>query len=129
MRGGGLVGRSSFDRWLTTPPEDQPGAPADEPEAPAPEAPSVGDLVRFHDGTLGQIATTDAYWLEPGEVHVYRDYRRPTIGAPTWMLEAGTLAPSGTVAVVITGDEHTRYVWTYTGSLRAPLSPRNGDPT
>lgn len=117
-RGGGLIG-PSFDRWLTTPPEDQPGAPADELEMPTPDTPSVGDLVRWHDGTLGQIASTDAPWLEPGEVHAYRDFRHPTIGAPTWMLEAGTLAPSGPEPVVIDGDERTVYVWTYTGSLRS----------
>ena len=125
MRGGGLIGRSSFDHWLTTPPGDQSGAPADELEMPAPDAPSVGDLVRWHDGTLGQIARTDASWLDPGEAHVWRSRLTPWPGAPSWVIEADTLAPSGPMPVVIDGDEHTVYVWTYTGSLRAPRTEGN----
>lgn len=36
VSGAGLIGPSSFDRWLTTPSMDKPDAPADELETPTP---------------------------------------------------------------------------------------------
>lgn len=84
-----------------------PAAPAPRPVNPNPAAP--GDLVRWHDGSLGRIEP--ATWTEPGDLAALAHLGDATkVAAPRVTITAADLLATNQQLAGLP-------VWTYTGTL------------
>lgn len=109
-RSPGLIAQAHEPEPQPEPLEPPQPAPAPALAPPAHEEPQPGDLVLWHDGSTGIVALARASWIEPGEALVFRHLEQAHHGAPSWLVEAGSLVA-----------EHTQpdgaVVFRYRGSL------------